>query len=189
MHEIRSFIVSTIRYIDSMATSAGGTLLREARTRAGLTQQQLASRADVTQSVISAYESGHRQPALSTLAALVDAAGFDLDVRVRRRRRGLERLSGPLGRRVRRHRSDIVAVAAKHGITNVHVFGSVARGQDRPDSDIDLMADVPTNLGLIGLGRVIEELEGLLQAPIDLLPAASLKPKVAARATADAVPL
>ena len=172
-----------------MSTSAGGTLLREARSRAGLTQQQLASRAGVTQSVISAYESGHRQPALSTLTALVDAAGFDLEVRVRRRPRGLERLSGPLGRRVRRHRSDIVAVAAIHGITNVQVFGSVARGQDRPDSDIDLMADVPTNLGLIGLGRVIEELEGLLQAPIDLVPAASLKPKVAARATADAVPL
>jgi uncharacterized protein len=172
-----------------VGNSACGALLREARTRAGLTQQQLATRAGVTQSVISAYESGHRQPALSTLTALVDAAGYDLQVRVRRRRRGVELLSGPLGRRVRRHRSDIVAVAATHGITNVHVFGSVARGQDRPDSDIDLLADVPTNLGLIGLGRVIEELEGLLQAPIDLVPAASLKPKVAARVSADAIPL
>jgi predicted nucleotidyltransferase len=149
----------------------------------------LASRAGLTQSVISAYESGHRQPALSTLAALVDAAGFDLDVRVRPIRRGLNQLSGPLGRRVRRHRRDVIAVAAKHGMTNVRVFGSVARGQDRPDSDIDLMVDIPQTLSLIGLGRATEELEGLLSARVDLVPASSLKTKVAARAASDAVAL
>src|SRR5438445_13675512 len=108
--DLRMATVLTIRYIGSMAMSSGGALLREARTRAVLTQQQLASRAGLTQSVISAYESGHRQPALSTLAALVDAAGFDLDVRVRPIRRGLNQLSGPLGRRVRRHRRDVIAV-------------------------------------------------------------------------------
>lgn len=172
-----------------MTMSGGGSLLREARARAGLTQQQLASRAGVTQSVISAYEAGHRHPALSTLSALVDAAGYELDVRVRSRRRGLDRLSGPLGRRVRRHRRDVVAVAAKHGITNVRVFGSVSRGEDRPDSDIDLVADIPHTTGLIGLGRVIEELESILHARVDLVPAASLKPKVAARVSADAVGL
>src|ERR1035441_3018662 len=59
-------------------TLAAGALLRRARKGAGLSQQELAVRAGVTQSVISAYESGYRQPAVPTLAALVDAAGYEL---------------------------------------------------------------------------------------------------------------
>ena len=55
--------------------------IRTARARANLTQAQLGARAGVTQSVISAYESGKRQPGVPALAALVDAAGFDLVVR------------------------------------------------------------------------------------------------------------
>ena len=56
-----------------MATA--DALLQKARREAGLTQAELAARAGTTQSVVSAYESGHRQPAIPTLAALVDAAG------------------------------------------------------------------------------------------------------------------
>ncbi len=52
-----------------------GQLLRRARERAGLTQTELAARAGTTQSVISAYESNSRQPALATLANLVAATG------------------------------------------------------------------------------------------------------------------
>ena len=55
-----------------------GELLREARRRAGLSQMDLAARAGVTQSVISAYESGHRQPAIPTLRALIEATGHEL---------------------------------------------------------------------------------------------------------------
>jgi uncharacterized protein len=65
------------------ATEMAGTLLRRARTDAGLSQAELAARAGVTQSVISAYESGHRQPALATLAALIEAAGYELAIEVR----------------------------------------------------------------------------------------------------------
>ncbi|MDP9397101.1 MAG: helix-turn-helix transcriptional regulator, partial [Actinomycetota bacterium] len=49
---------------------AAAALLREARERAGLSQLELGRRAGVAQSVISAYESGRRQPALPTLAGL-----------------------------------------------------------------------------------------------------------------------
>ena len=66
-----------------------------------MSQEELAARAGVTQSVISAYESGHRQPSLPTLAMLVEATGYDLAVDLRRAPRRLGRLSGPVGRRVR----------------------------------------------------------------------------------------
>lgn len=47
-----------------------------------------------------------------------------------------------MGRRVRR-RNDLIAAAEARGIRNLRVFGSVARGEDRPDSDVDLLADLP----------------------------------------------
>jgi predicted nucleotidyltransferase len=154
-----------------------------------MSQQDLAARAGVTQSVISAYESGHRQPAVPTLAALADAAGYELVLGLRRQPRRLARLSGPVGRRVRRLRRDLVAAAAAHGVANLRVFGSVARGQDRADSDVDLLADLPPGLGLLGLGRVEAALEAILGTRVDLVPARDLKPGVRARVEHDAVAL
>ncbi|MCU1373307.1 MAG: hypothetical protein JWO68_593 [Actinomycetia bacterium] len=58
-------------------------LLREARRRAGLSQRQLGARAGVQQPVIAAYEGGRRQPSFPTLRRLLQAAGFDLDTRLR----------------------------------------------------------------------------------------------------------
>ena len=146
-------------------------------------------RAGVTQSVISAYESGHRQPAIPALAALVDAAGYELVMEVRRQPRRLARLSGPVGRRVRRRRHDLIAAAAAHGVRNLRVFGSVARGEDRPDSDVDLLADLPPDLGLFGLGRVEAELEAILGSRVDLIPAGDLKLGTRERAERDLVAL
>jgi predicted nucleotidyltransferase len=139
--------------------------------------------------VISAYESGHRQPSIPALAALVDAAGYELAMSLRRQPGRLRRLSGPVGRQVRRHRRDLIAVAAAHGITNLRVFGSVARGEDRPDSDVDLLADLPPGLSLFKLGRAEAELEAILSSRVDLIPAQDLKPGVWARVERDLVAL
>jgi uncharacterized protein len=171
------------------ATETAGSLLRRARAAAGLSQAELAARAGVTQSVISAYESGHRQPALRTLAALIEAADHELVIDVQQQPRRLSRLSGPVGQRVRRRRQDLIAAAAAHGVTNLRVFGSVARGTDRPDSDLDLLADLPPDMGLLGLGRVQAELEAIVGSQVDLVPASDLKPGVRARAGHDLVAL
>src|ERR1017187_4879914 len=166
-------------------TLAAGALLRRARKGAGLSQQELAVRAGVTQSVISAYESGYRQPAVPTLAALVDAAGYELVMDLRQQPGRLSKLSGRVGRR----REDLIAAAAAHGVQNLRVFGSVARGQDRPDSDVDLLADLPAGLGLFGLARVQAELEAIIGAQVDLVPAQDLKPGVRARVEQELVAL
>jgi predicted nucleotidyltransferase/DNA-binding XRE family transcriptional regulator len=168
-------------------TAAG--LLRQARQRAGMSQVELAAQAGVAQSVISAYESGRRQPSVPTLAALIEAAGFELAMAVRRQPRRLKMLSGPVGQRVRRRRRDLVAAAAAHGVCGLRVFGSVARGEDRPDSDVDLLAELPPGMGLFGLARLQAELEGIVGARVDLVPAADLKPEVRQRAGRDLVAL
>jgi predicted nucleotidyltransferase len=154
-----------------------------------MSQAELAARAGVTQSVISAYESGHRQPSLPALARLVEAAGYELVLRMRRQPRRLARLKGPVGVRVRAHRRELVDAAAAHGVSNLAVFGSVARGEDRPDSDVDLLADVPAGMGLFGLGRARADLEAIVGTRVDLVPASDLKPGVRARVERDLVSL
>lgn len=169
---------------------SAGSLVREARQRAGVTQAHLAERAGVTQSVISAYESGHRQPSLPVLLGLIAATGHCLEARLVAADPGPpESLSGPLGRRVRRHRRRIKEIAASYGAVHVRVFGSVARGVESADSDVDLLVDLAKEMGLFDLGRLRRDLESLLRARVDVVPADGLKPEVRAKVEADLVVL
>jgi hypothetical protein len=174
--------------VEGTASPSAATLLREARRRSGLSQVELARRAGVAQSVISAYEAGRRQPALPMLARLIEATGLELRVTVDEPRR--DPLSGPVGRIVRQRRRELIAAARAHGASHVRVFGSVARGEDRPGSDVDLLVDLPPGLGLLGFGRLLDDLERILDgAKIDLIPAGDLKPEIRDRVEREALPL
>ena len=64
---------------------------------------------------------------------------------------------------VRAHRDEILEIAAHRGVSNVRVFGSVARGDATPTSDIDLLVDFDTThrgLDLFAFAREVEELLG-----------------------------
>ena len=69
------------------------------------------------------------------------------------------------------------------------MFGSVARGEDRADSDVDLLADFSRELSLFGLGRLEADLEAILGTRVDLIPAADLKPGVRERVESDLIAL
>jgi predicted nucleotidyltransferase/DNA-binding XRE family transcriptional regulator len=163
-------------------------VLRTARERAGLSQAALAARSGVSQSVISVYESGRRQPSLPMLSGLVEAAGCDLEVQVRPRS-PRDRLRGDIGRRLLRQRKRLLEAAARHGIRVLGVFGSVARGEEGPSSDVDLLVALPEGMGLVGLARVEKEFSDLLSARVDLVPAEDLKPAVRRNVLADLVVL
>jgi transcriptional regulator with XRE-family HTH domain len=76
-----------------MRTDAA-TLLREARSKAALTQADLARRAGTAQSAVAAYETGARRPSLATLERLLGVCDLDLDLVVRpRMRRGASSLA------------------------------------------------------------------------------------------------
>lgn len=87
--------------------------------------------------------------------------------------------SGAIATRLRKNRRRVLRIAGSHGLTNLRVFGSVARGDETTDSDVDLLVDVVPGVGLFELGRCQSELEALLDAPVDLVPAADLKAGVA----------
>ncbi len=165
-------------------------MIREARQRAGLSQSELARRAAVAQSVISAYETDRREPGLAMLTKLVEAAGHDLVVGVRPSatlRRGLP--DTPVGRRLRRHRRAVIDCAARRGASNVRVFGSVARGEDTDQSDVDLLVDLSGEVGLIGLSGLAREIGEIVGVDVDVVPADSLKPAIRERVLAEAIPL
>lgn len=69
------------------------------------------------------------------------------------------------------------------------VFGSVARGDDRSDSDIDLLVDIPEDMGLITLARMEQEIADALGVSVDVAPARLLKSEVRRTAGLDAAPL
>lgn len=140
--------------------------------------------------MISAYEAGRRQPSLPVLLHLIAATGHLLEGSLVPARTGSSApLSGPLGRRILRHRERIKRIAASHRAGNVRVFGSVARGAERADSDIDLLLDLPPGAGLFTLGSLRGELEKLLHARVDLVPADGLKPEVRPEVESDVVAL
>lgn len=92
-----------------------------------------------------------------------------------------------LSRVLGRQRDAIVATAERHGAGNVRVFGSVARGEDTPTSDVDLLVDPGSRMSLVDLGRLEDELADLLGRPVDVVPARSLRPVVAATVQAVAL--
>jgi predicted nucleotidyltransferase len=81
----------------------------------------------------------------------------------------------PLRSLVERHRDDIKAVAARHHGRRVRLFGSVARGEERADSDIDLLVDFVPGSSLFDLLRLNRELEALLRHPVDVVSRGGLK--------------
>ena len=117
------------------------------------------------------------------------AAGCELDITVREPRPRVRTLDGPLGQKLLHHRRKVRDIIARHGLSHVRVFGSVARGEDTAESDVDLLVDVAPGVGLLGLARCERDLEALLGAPVDLVPADDLKPAVAASALSEARPL
>jgi predicted nucleotidyltransferase len=86
------------------------------------------------------------------------------------------------------HREEFLRIAARRGARNVRVFGSVARGEDRADSDsdIDLLVNMEADRSLLDLVGLEQDLEELLRRNVDILTDASIHPALRARITAEA---
>lgn len=171
-------------------TSSASDVLREARRRARLSQTDVSRRSGIAQSVISAYESGRREPGVHTLTRLVQATGHQLTLNIvpaPDRQLGLP--DTPLGRRLRRRRRSIIEMSAKRGAHNVRVFGSVARGEDTAASDVDFLVDLDSGVGVIALTALKRELTELVGVDVDVVPAETLKARIRAEVLAQAIPL
>jgi predicted nucleotidyltransferase len=86
-------------------------------------------------------------------------------------------------------RDEILAIAERHGASNVRIFGSVARGEAGPDSDVDLLVDLERGRTLIDHGQLQVDLEGLLGRKVDVVTERGLLSHLRARVLEEAVPL
>jgi predicted nucleotidyltransferase len=90
---------------------------------------------------------------------------------------------------LRTHREQIQAIAYRYGVSNVRVFGSVARNTATADSDLDLLVDVQPRRGYFDLAGFALDVEYLLGVFTQVATPNGLNPRIRAKILADAVPL
>jgi len=86
-------------------------------------------------------------------------------------------------------REQILAIAHKNGARDVRIFGSVARGDSRPDSDIDFLVNLETGRSLLDLARLLRELQTLLGHRVDVVTEAGLRSRIRPQVLKEARPL
>jgi predicted nucleotidyltransferase len=86
-------------------------------------------------------------------------------------------------------RSEILGLAERYRAGEVRVFGSVARGDNTIDSDVDLLIKPGRGCSLFDLGGLLEDLQELLECRVDLVTEDGLKPRLRERVLKEAVPL
>jgi hypothetical protein len=91
--------------------------------------------------------------------------------------------------RLRVRREEILALASRYGARNVRVFGSVARGEDHPESDLDLLVEFESGRGLLAHTALVRELEQLLGCRVDVASQDGLKARIRPRVLEEAIPL
>ena len=143
--------------------------IREERRAAGLSQSQLARAAGVPQPNLSAYENGRRMPSPEVLE------------RIRRA------LAVRPSERVAQHRDSIRALVAEHHAAAPRVFGSVARGEDEPGSDVDLLVDFTDEASLLDEIGLRLALADLLRVEVDVVAEDSLQGQIRERVLREAV--
>jgi len=126
------------------------------RETAGLTQEEVCARTGIARPNLSTYENGRRIPSPETLTRIRHAC------RVR-----------PSTALAQHSEKVLSIVRAHHGIA-AEVFGSVARGEDRWDSDLDLLVTMDADAGYFDLVRMKADLEDALNVCVDLVPKAAV---------------
>jgi uncharacterized protein len=86
-------------------------------------------------------------------------------------------------------KEEILKIAAKHGARNVRIFGSVARGEARSDSDVDFLVDMEPGRTLFDVGGLLMDLRELLGLDVDVVTEQGLKPRIRNRVLKEAARL
>ncbi len=141
------------------------------RRAAGLSQARLAAAARVAQPNLSAYENGRRVPSPEVLDRIMAALAVRPSVRVAA------------------HRSEIRDVVAAHRASAPRVFGSVARGEDTPGSDVDLLVEFGADATLLDEVGLRMALTDLLGVDVDVVATDALHGDIRDRVLKEAVPI
>lgn len=84
------------------------------------------------------------------------------------------------------HRKELMAIARRRGASSLRVFGSMARGDARSDSDVDLLVTLDPGVSGLALGGIAADVQELLGRRVDVLTEAALHPGLRAHVLATA---
>ena len=90
---------------------------------------------------------------------------------------------------IENHRVEIRALAERHGLRNVRVFGSMARGAATEASDVDLLVSLPPDRTGLALGGLLMDVQDLLQRRVEVVTEHGLHPALRERVLREALPL
>lgn len=90
---------------------------------------------------------------------------------------------------IRNQRDAILRLASKHGIRRVRLFGSVARGEERADSDLDVLVDFEPGRSLLDQVGFKQDLEELLGGKVEVVAEGGISPYLEAQILQEAQPL
>jgi uncharacterized protein len=158
-------------------------LIEAARREAGLTQAEVARDAGTSQPAVARYERGIDVPTIPTLERLLAACGRGLLLTAVRRREGKQ------ASLLRRERRRLLAAAELRGARRIRVFGSVARGDQRPDSDIDLLVEFERGRTLVDIAGFQNDARAILGWDVDVATPQILREEFRDQVLADSRPL
>lgn len=172
-----------VRSIPRSSTQVGRRVA-EARRSAKVSQASLAASVSLDRSAISKIESGSRSLSSLELAHIARTLERPIEWFVSE-----QTSKGDAVLAVRRNRKAILRIARKYGGGSVSVFGSVARKDPGPDSDIDFLIEMEPGHGLFEQTAMLLDLEELLGRPVDVVTPEGLRERMRERVLREAVPL
>jgi len=87
---------------------------------------------------------------------------------------------------VEQHRSHILSLAKEYGLRNVRVFGSMARNEAGPDSDLDLLVDIESGKSGLALSGFLVDVSELTHRKVDVVTEKALHPRIRERVLQEA---
>ena len=90
---------------------------------------------------------------------------------------------------LREKRDQILAIARQHSARNVRVFGSLARGEGKRDSDLDVLVELEPGRSLLDIVAIKQDLEDLLNTKVDVVTEAAVSPYIRSQILRQAISL
>lgn len=86
-------------------------------------------------------------------------------------------------------RNEILEIAGRYGATHIYIFGSVARNEAHPGSDIDFLVELESGRSLFDLGGMLYDLRELLGVEVDVVTPEGLRPRIKDDVIREAIPI